>query len=123
MIVAALAVGLLSGAGALEAGATAQPAIRWSDIPFVFFGSVFGMLFCIGIQLFRRDPTFSRWALRILGTISLWIAASGLSALALAAFRGEIAPFSVLFVSVGLGCLIGGGICLLLFRWRFKTAL
>ena len=50
--------GLLSGPGALEAGAVAQPPIEWSDIPFVFVGSVFGMLF-IGASTMRFNYVFN----------------------------------------------------------------
>ena len=60
IIVGVMIAGLFSGPGALEAGAAAQPPIEWSDIPFVFVGSVFGMLFVIGIQLFRREPKPSK---------------------------------------------------------------
>jgi hypothetical protein len=66
IIAGVLIAGVLSGSSALEQGAAARPSIEWTDIPFVFFGSAFGMLFVIGIQLFRRNPKPSLWALYFL---------------------------------------------------------
>ena len=115
--------GLLSGSRALEAGAAAQPPIEWSDIPFVFFGGLFGMLFVLGTQLFRREPKLILWAMGFLGSASLWFAVSGLSAVVLAISSGGVAPYSVLFFAVGVGTLLGVSVCWFLFRWRFKNAL
>ena len=123
IIVGVLIAGALSGPSALEAGAAAVPPIEWSDIPFVFFGSAFGVLFVIGIQLFRRESKPSMWALYFFGPASLWFAASGLSAATLAVARGSIAPFAVLFFAVGAGALLGVWACWLIFRRRFDNAL
>ena len=123
IIVSVIIAGLFSGPGALEAGAAAQPPISWSDIPFSFVVSTFGMLLPIGIQLLRREPKPSLWALRFLGLVSLWFATSGLSAVVLAIYRGSVAPHSVLFFAIGVGALLGVAICWLLFRWRFKGKL
>ena len=122
IVAGVLIIGLLSGPGALEAGAAAQPPIKWSDIPMIFFGSIFGMLFAIGIQLLRREPKPSQWALRFLSLVSLWFAASGLSALMWVVARGGVAPHAILFATVGMGALLGVWICWLLFRWCFKNA-
>ena len=122
IIVGVMIAGLFSGPGALEAGAAAQPPIEWSDIPFVFVGSVFGMLFVIGIQLFRREPKPSKWALWFLGPASLYFVASGLSAVFLAASRGGVAPYAVLFLAVGAGALLGVWVSWLFYRWRFNNA-
>ena len=115
--------GMFSGPGALEAGAAAQPPIEWSDIPFVFVAGALGMLFVIGIQLFRREPKPSKWALWLLGPASLYFVASGLSAVLLAASSGGVAPHAVLFFAVGAGTLLGVGVSWLLYRRRFKHAL
>ena len=123
IIVGVVIAGLFSGPGALEAGAAAQPPIEWPDIPFVFFGGLFGMLFVIGIQLFRREPKPILWAMRFLGPASLWFAVSGLSAVVLAISSGGVAPYSVLFFAVGVGALLGVVVCWFLYRWRFKNAL
>lgn len=71
IVVGILIIGLLSGPSALEAGAAARPPIEWSDIPIIFLGSIFGMLVVIGIQLLRREPEPSQWALMLLGSVSL----------------------------------------------------
>lgn len=71
--------GVLSGPDALDAGAAAKPPIQWPDIPIAFFGSVFGVLFVIGIQLVRHNPKPSQWALYFFVPVSLWFAVSGMS--------------------------------------------
>ena len=123
IIIGALVAGALSGPSALEAGAAAQPPIEWPDIPFVFFGGAFGMLFVIGIQLFRHDSKPSLWALYFFGPVSLWLVTSGLSAAVLAIVRGSVAPFAFLFFAGGAGALLGVWACWLMFRRRFKNAL
>lgn len=115
--------GVFSGSGALEAGVAAQPLIEWSDIPFVFVGGALGVVFVIGIQLFRRESKFSKWALWLMGSASLYFFVSGLSAVFLAASRGEVAPHVVLFFSVGAGALLGVGVSWLIYRRRFQNAL
>ena len=123
IVIGVVIAGMFSGPGALEAGAAAQPPIEWSDIPFVFVAGALGMLFVIGIQLFRREPKPSKWALWLLGPASLYFVASGLSAVLLAASRGGVAPHAVLFFAVGAGTLLGVGVSWLLYRRRFKHAL
>ena len=123
IVLGVVIAGLFSGHGVLEAGAAAQPPIEWSDIPFVFVGGALGMLFVVGIQLFRREPKPSKWALWLLGPASLYFVASGLSAVLLAASRGGVAPHAVLFFAVGAGTLLGVGVSWFLYRRRFKHAL
>lgn len=123
IIAGVLIVGTLSGPSALEQGAAAQPPIEWPDISFAFFGSVFGMLFVIGIQLSRRNPKPSLWSLYFFGPISLWLVVSGLSAAILAVARGNVAPFAFLFLAVGAGALLGVWACWFMFRRRFESAL
>jgi hypothetical protein len=123
IVIGVMIAGLFSGPGALEAGAAAQPPIEWSDIPFVFVGGVFGMIFVIGIQLFCREPKPSKWALWLLGPASLYFVASGLSAVFLAASHGGVTPYAVLFLAVGAGALLGVWVSWLFYRRRFKNAL
>lgn len=123
IIAVVMIAGVFSGSGALEAGVAAQPLIEWSDIPFVFVGGALGVVFVIGIQLFRRESKFSKWALWLMGSASLYFFVSGLSAVFLAASRGEVAPHVVLFFSVGAGALLGVGVSWLIYRRRFQNAL
>ena len=123
IIAVVMIAGVFSGSGALEAGVAAQPPIEWSDIPFVFVGGALGVVFVIGIQLFRRESKFSKWALWLMGPASLYFFVSGLSAVFLAASRGEVAPHAVLFFSVGAGTLLGVGVSWLIYRRRFQNAL
>ena len=120
IIIGVVIAGALSGSGALEAGAAAEPPIGWSDIPFVFFGSACGMLFVIGLQLFRRDSKPSQWALFFFAPVSLWLATSGLSASILSIVRGSTSPSAFLFLSAGTGALLGVGACWLIFRQRIR---
>ncbi len=121
-IIGILIIGALSGPSALESGAAAQPAIEWSDIPFVLFGSAFGILFVVGMQFFRRSPKPSQWGLYVFGPISLWIVASGLSAVTLAILHGNVAPFAFFFLAAGIGAVLGVLACWLIFRWRYDNA-
>lgn len=123
IFVGVVIAGVLSGPGALDAGAAAKPPIQWSDIPFAFFGSVLGMLFVIGFQLFRHDPKPSRRALYFFGPASLWFAVSGLSAVIFAFARGNSGPYAYLFLAVGVGSLLGVWVCWLMFRRRFENSL
>ena len=123
IVIGVVIAGLFSGPGVLEAGAAAQPPIEWSDIPLVFVGSIFGMLFVIGIQLFRREPKPSKWALWLLGPASLYFFASGLSAAILAASRGGVTPSAVLFLAVGAGAIMGVWASWLIYCRRFNNAL
>lgn len=123
IFVGVVIAGVLSGPGALDAGAAAKPPIQWPDILFAFFGSVLGVLFVIGFQLFRRDPKPSRWALYFFAPASLWFAVSGLSAAIFAFARGNSAPYVFLFLAVGAGSLLGVWVCWLIFRRRFKNVL
>ena len=123
IIVGVVIAGVLSGPGALEAGAAAKPPIQWSDIAFAFFGSVLGMLFVIGLQLSRRDPKPSRRALHFLGPASLWFAVSGLSAAIIAFARGYSDPYAFLVLAIGMGSSLGVGACWIIFRRRFENAL
>jgi len=120
-IAGALIVGILSGPSALEQGAAAQPPIAWRDIPFSFLGGAVGMLFVIGIQLVRRNPKPSQWALYFLGPVSVWLTASGLSAALLAFARDGAAPYAFLLLSVGMGALLGVWVCWLIFRLRYAN--
>ena len=81
------------------------------------------MLFVIGIQLFRREPKLSKWALWLLGPVSLYFVASGLSAVFLAASRGAVAPHAILFLAVGTGAHLGVWVSWLIYRRRFQNAL
>lgn len=115
--------GVFSGPAALEAATAAQPPIEWSDIPFVFVGSAFGMLFVIGIQLFRRKSKFSKRALQLLSPASLYFFVSGVSAAFLAVSGGEVMPHAFLIFSVGSGTLLGVGVSWLMYRHRFQNEL
>lgn len=123
IILGTLIAGVLSGPSALEVGAATQPQIEWPDIPFAFFGSAFGIVFVIGVQLFRRDSKPSLWGLYFFALVSLWFVTSGLSAAILAIVRGSVAPSSFIIFAVGAGALLGVWASWLMFRRRFKNVL
>lgn len=119
--VGALIIGALSGSVALDSGASADPPIEWLDIPFVFFGMIFGLLFVIGLQLFRNNPKPSLFALYFFTPVSFWLLASGLSAASGAIFRDSIAPYMFLFLAMGAGALLAVWICWLIFHRRYSN--
>lgn len=122
VVIGALVVGALSGPSVLTATAAAQPPIEWPDIPFVFVGCLIGILFVVGFQLLRKDPSHSRWALRLFFPIAVWAAAAGISALLVASVRDGVTPSALLFLSIGAGLLVGVWLCELLFRRKFAAA-
>lgn len=116
-------VGLFSGPSALETGAISQPPIEWSDMPFAFVSSFFGMLFVIGIQLFRKEPKYSKWAIYFMGLCSLYFVSSGLCAVFLVAYRAELSAYAFIFLTIGIGAFLGVWVSWLLYRKRFKKVL
>lgn len=115
----ALIVGLLSGPSAMDAAASAAPLIDWSTIPIAFGGAFLGMLFVIGIQLVRRDPSSGRWALLILGVLSVFLIGTGVSSLVSSLMSADVEPSSALFLALGLGAVLAVCACGLIFRRRF----
>jgi hypothetical protein len=113
IIAAVVVAGLLSGPSALESAATSKPPISWPDIPIVFIGSFFAMVFVIGFQLLRRQPGPGKWALRLLGMGSAYFLASGSSAVCVAIYRDMLAAYSFLFFAIGFGTSFG-----VLLAWR-----
>jgi len=115
IVVASGILGLVGGYGTLESVAAAEPPIRWWDLPFSFFASVFGMVMVVGFQLLRRDEKYGRWAFRFMIPITSWTAASGIGAALVAQYTGRNGPAAWLFLSVGLGMALGLWVC-----WRIK---
>ena len=114
--ITAFLIGVFSGSVALNSGATPQPPIEWSHIPFLFFGMIFSVMFVIGLQLFRKDSKSSLFASYFVTPISFWLVASGLSAAFLGIFRGSVAPYAFLFLAMGVGALLALWMCWLLFH-------
>ena len=102
--------------------AGADPPIDWPDLPFAFAASLIGVLFVVGLQLMRRDPAYSRWALRLFGLIAVWAAAAGVSGFVIAVIRRGVTPSALFFLSIGAALLIGVWLCRLLFRRKFAVA-
>jgi hypothetical protein len=118
--IAAFVLGGISGSSVLQTAQTADPPINWGDIPFIFFGSVFGVVFVLGIQILRRDSKWAHWGIRIFIPIALFVLGAGAAAITIAAFTGGVIPASLLFLSAGAGLLIGLGVSSMLVRWKFK---
>jgi hypothetical protein len=118
--IAAFALGGIFGSSALQTAQTTNPPISWGDIPVIFFGCVFGAVFVLGIQILRRDSRWAHWGIRISVPIALFVFGAGSVAVTMAAFAGGIIPPSLLFLSIGVGLLIGLAAFSMLFRWKFK---
>ena len=115
-------LGCVSGSGALQTAQAANPPINWEGIPFIFFGSAFGVVFVLGIQVLRRESKWAHWGIRIFIPIALFVLGSGAAAVTIAPFAGGVIPASLLFLSAGAGLLIGLGVSSMLVRWKFKQA-
>ena len=118
--IAAFVLGSISGSSAMQPAQTADPQINWWNIPFIFFGSAFGVVFVLGIQILRRDSKWAHWGIRIFVPIALFVFGAGAVAVTMAAFAGGVTPASFVFLSAGVGLLIGLGVSSMLIRWRFK---
>ena len=118
--IAAFVLGGISGSSALQTAQAADPPISWGDIPFTFFGSVFGVVFVLGIQILRRDSKWAHWGIRIFLPIALFVFGADCVALTITAFAGGVIPASSLFLSIGVGLLIGLKASSMLFRRKFK---
>jgi hypothetical protein len=122
IVVGALILGIISGSSALQAARAANPPITWGAISFIFFGSAFGVVFVLGIQLMRRNSKYAHWAIRLFLPISVYVAGAGASAAMLDRVRGSVSPPSLFFLIIGGGLLVGLGASWGLFRWKFRSA-
>lgn len=120
--VVAAVVGLALGQSSLESAAAAQPPLGWGDLAFIFIGSTIGMILVVGFQLLRKDQKYGRWALRFMTPISIFIAASGVGALAVALYSGQRGPAAWLFLACGIGAMLGLWVCWLLHKRRTTVA-
>ncbi len=118
--IGAVVLGGICGSSALQTAEIADPPINWQDIPFIFFGSAFGGVFIPGIQILRRNPKWAHWSIRIFMPIALFVFGAGGVAFAISVFGNGVIPASMLFLSAGVGLLIGLGISSMLSRWKFK---
>ena len=103
----AVVAGLASGSGALESAEAAVPPIQWSDIAFVFVGSIVAVALVVGMQIAMKKEKPARYFSWFFGVAGIYSAVSGLSAFGIAAHRGSIAPSSLLILAAGIGTIIG----------------
>ena len=114
--IGAFVLGGISGSSALQTAQIANPPINWEDIPFIFFGCTFGVVFVLGIQILRRDSKWAHWGFHIFMPVALFVFGAGTAAVTIAAFAGDVIPASLLFLSAGVGLLIGLGVSSMLVR-------
>jgi len=120
--IGAFVSGGICGPSTLQTAQIANPPINWKDIPFIFFGSAFGVVLVLGIQILRRDSKWAHWGIRIFMPIALFLFGAGGVAVTISAFGSRVIPASLLFLSTAVGLLIGTGISSILLRWKFKEA-
>ena len=118
--IAVFILGCVFGPSALQTAQIANPPINWEDIPFIFIGSAFGVIFVLGIQVLRRESKWAHWGIRICTPIALFVLGAGAAAVTIASFADGVIPASLLFLSAGVGSLIGLGVSSMLARWKFK---
>jgi hypothetical protein len=117
VITALILAGLVAGPWALKsASATAH---QWSDIPFILIGSVICVLFILGIQVFFRKYYVARSMWQVFGAVSLFISASGFSAMTASIMVGTIAPSTFIFLAFGLGIVCGLSLARVVYRRAF----
>ena len=122
LLALAVLAGSVSGSSSLEAAASSQPPISWGSLVFLFFGSLFGLALVLGLQAALINAKALRWGWPFFLYGAVFCAVSGLAAL-LVAFRGPgAAPYSFLFLVLGVGMLCGLGLVRLLFKGKFLNA-
>jgi hypothetical protein len=121
--ISALILGLILGPFSLASANASKPPIDWTSILFLFLGSFVGVLFVIGIQIFRRKEKYGRWALSFFMPASLFFFGSGISALITAVIRSELGPASCLFLIIGIGLIAGVVLSKNIYQRKLKDAL
>jgi hypothetical protein len=116
-------IGGIFGPSALVSAKSAQPLIDWNSILFAFFGCVIGAIFVIGIQIFRKDPKYSYWALCIFIPISMFVIGLGIGAIITGAIHADFNPATFFFIATGVGLLIGVLFSGVFYRVKFKGKL
>ena len=117
---AVLALGVAFGPSAHTAARAAEPPISWDSIPFVFAGSMFGVILAIGLQIIRHDPKYGRLALGFFTPVSSFILGSGLGALAVGGLMNDFGPSSLFFFTMGLGAVCGVFLSGIMHRLKIK---
>ncbi len=118
--IGAFVLGGIFGSSALQTAQMANPPINWGDISFIFFGSAFGVVFVVGIQILRQDSKWAHWGVRIFMPLALFVFGAGAVSVTIAAFAGGVIPANLFFLSAGVGSFIGLGVSSMLIRWKFK---
>jgi hypothetical protein len=119
--VAALVGGVIMGPWALRSAEAATPQLNWAAVEIAFVGSMVAVVLAIAFQALLRNTGGVRSGLRNMATAGLFFAASGLSALVAAAYRGAVGPSACFIAAIGFGVLIGAGINRVAFRGAFAT--
>jgi len=121
--IAVFIIGIVLGLFAYPPAETFQPPLKWNHMPFLFFGSFFGVLFVAGIQLIRKNPKYSRTILMFFIPLSILTLGLGAGSFAMSMYYDEISPYSMLYLVIGGGLTIGVGISKMIFNARFPNAL
>ena len=121
LVLFAAAVGLVSGPSSLESAALAQPPLGWNDLVFVFFGCLVAFLFVLGIQAVAGNNGALRVGWSLFALAAVGITCSGISGLAVALWRGGIAPYCFLFLVMGIASALSLALVRVGFRGRFSN--
>ena len=120
--IVAVAAGLILGL-LIPPSEVTQPPLQWDHMPFLFFGSIFVMLFTAGIQLMRKNPKYSKTMLIIFIPLSILVFSMGVGIFVSAIYFNELNPYKILYLAIGAGLLIGVGISTMIFKAKFQNAL
>jgi hypothetical protein len=112
--------GIVSGPAMLMAAHAARPPLDWGSVALCFFGLLIGLPYVIGIQLFNSDPKYAVQMLSFFSPTSVFITASGLSALIYGTYRDGFSPTCLFFFAGGVAMLIAVGICSVLCDIKVK---
>jgi hypothetical protein len=121
--IAALICGIALGPSALNSAKMARPPIDWLAILFILIGCLIGIIFVMGIQIYKKNSKYGRIALIVFTPLSILLFGAGLGALMTGILRSEYNPTSFFFLAIGSGLALGVFLSRVVYRVRFKELL
>ena len=119
LISLALLGGLLSGPSSLKSAALSQPPIQWGNLVFIFFGCALALPLVLGFQALVGNNKALRLGWSIFSLIAIFLVATGISASTTSLLQGTLLPHSLLFLTLGVGTILGAVATRTIFSKRF----
>ena len=109
-------LGVVSGPFALASARAAKPPLGWTELAFLGFVSLVGVVFVTGLQHSRQKPAALIAAQTQMTEIGLFCLVAGVSAVCFASIDSKIDPSAFLFLLLGAGTSLGAWVSKAIFR-------